>query len=57
MGELRGFEGQGIHGQFLYVNPTEEVVIVVTSAWPKPWDEALERQTYAVFEAFLKTLN
>ncbi len=57
MGELRGFEGQGIYGQFLYVNPTEDVVIVVTSVWPKPWDEALERETYAVFDAFLKALK
>ena len=57
MGELRGFEGQGIYRQFLYANPTEDVVIAVTSVWPKAWDDELERETYAVFEAFLKALK
>ena len=56
-GKLRGFEAQGIYGQFLYVNPAEHVVIVVTSVWPKPWDDALEFETYAVFDAFLKALK
>lgn len=30
------FAGEGIHGQFLYVNPAAKVVIVVWSAQPKP---------------------
>ena len=57
MGELRGFEAVGIHGQFVYVNATEDVVIAMTSVWPKAWDDELERETYAVFEAFLKAMK
>lgn len=57
MKELAGFEGQGIYGQFLYVNPAEKVVIVMTSVWPKPWDDGLEPETYAVFDAFIKALR
>ena len=57
MRELQGFEGQGIYGQFLYVNPAEQVVIVMTSVWPKPWDDGLEPETYAVFDAFIKALR
>jgi len=56
MRELSGFEAQGIYGQFLYVNPAEQVVIVMTSVWPKPWDDGLEPETYAVFDAFIKAL-
>jgi CubicO group peptidase (beta-lactamase class C family) len=55
--EIGGFEAQGIYGQFLYVNPAEQVVIVVTSVWPKPLDDGLEFETYAVFDAFLKALK
>ncbi|MBK7905103.1 MAG: beta-lactamase family protein [Gemmatimonadetes bacterium] len=32
----RAFSAQGIHGQFLYVNPAARVVIVVWSAQPAP---------------------
>jgi hypothetical protein len=28
--------GRGIHGQSLYINPKERVVVVVLSARPKP---------------------
>lgn len=30
------FFGQGIFGQFLYVDPATEVIVVVWSAWPQP---------------------
>jgi CubicO group peptidase (beta-lactamase class C family) len=30
------FTAQGIHGQYLYVNPTAQVVIVLWSARPHP---------------------
>jgi CubicO group peptidase (beta-lactamase class C family) len=32
----RAFSGEGIHGQFLYINPTVDVVIAMWSARPKP---------------------
>ena len=57
MRELSGFEARGIYGQFLYVNPAEEVVIVMTSVWPRPRDDGLEPETYAVFDAFIKALR
>ena len=30
------FEGRGIHGQKMYINPKEKLVIVLLSARPKP---------------------
>ncbi len=44
------FSGEGIHGQFLYINPTARVVIVLWSARPQPTGGALVDE-WAFFEA------
>lgn len=46
------FMAQGVHGQFLYVNPAKRLVIAAMAAWPDFWDDRLEMETYAVFDAF-----
>jgi CubicO group peptidase (beta-lactamase class C family) len=51
------FTGHGAYGQFLYVNPGEHLVIVLTSAWPGYWDYGLEAQAYGLFDAFAKALK
>jgi CubicO group peptidase (beta-lactamase class C family) len=56
-GEQHAFTGQGINGQFLYVNPVEHLVIVVTSVWRVSWSDDLEAQTYAIFDAFAEKLR
>jgi CubicO group peptidase (beta-lactamase class C family) len=48
-GPDHAFTAQGIHGQFVMVNPVLDLVVVKTSAWPVPWDDAKERETYAFF--------
>lgn len=45
------FTAQGIHGQFVLVDPVEKLVVVKLSSWPDAWDEAQERETYAFFDA------
>ncbi|RWM79939.1 MAG: class C beta-lactamase-related serine hydrolase [Mesorhizobium sp.] len=45
------FCGIGIHGQWLYVNPTAEVVIAKMSSQPEPVDEPLDLDMVAFFEA------
>jgi CubicO group peptidase (beta-lactamase class C family) len=45
------FEAQGIHGQFIYVNPARELVVVVASAWPEPWVFDHELEFYALIES------
>jgi CubicO group peptidase (beta-lactamase class C family) len=55
-GDDHAFTGQGVNGQFLYVNPAKQLVIVVTSAWPDWWSDDLEQHTYAVFDAVAKRL-
>jgi CubicO group peptidase (beta-lactamase class C family) len=51
-----GFDGGaffaiGIHGQWLYVDPSTEVVMVKMSSQPEPVDDPLDRQCVAFFQA------
>ena len=39
------FTGLGVHGQYLFVDHSADVVIVKTSAWPTQDDEARDRET------------
>ena len=39
----------GIHGQWLYINPSAEIVIAKTASQPEPVDDALDVQTLQVF--------
>jgi CubicO group peptidase (beta-lactamase class C family) len=50
------FTSQGIFGQFLYINPREDVVAVVWSAWRSAWDDHAEMETYAVLGAAVALL-
>jgi CubicO group peptidase (beta-lactamase class C family) len=54
---LGGYEAQGVHGQVLYINPREKLVIVATSAWPKAWDDELDGQLHEIFWAFKEELH
>ncbi len=51
------FTAQGIFGQFLYVNPKEDVVAVVWSAWRSAWDDHAEMETYALLGAAVERLR
>jgi len=51
------FTAHGIFGQFLYVNPNENVVAVVWSAWRDPWDDHAEMETYALLGGAVKQLQ
>ena len=49
------FEAQGIHGQFIYVNPENRLVVVVMSAWPEAWILSHEFEFYALLSALNKS--
>lgn len=51
------FTAWGSRGQYIFVNSPQRVVIAATSAWPVPYSERLERQTWAVFHAFVEALR
>lgn len=44
------FVALGINGQFIYIDPTENFVVVSTASWPDYWDADLEREFYAIAE-------
>jgi hypothetical protein len=50
------FSGVGIHGQYLYINPTAKVVIVVWSAQPKPTGGAVIDE-WAFFQSVVDALR
>lgn len=50
-GERRPFTGVGIHGQYLYVDPEADVVIVKTSAWPTADDASRDAESVTALRA------
>jgi CubicO group peptidase (beta-lactamase class C family) len=50
------FTGEGIHGQFLYINPAVNLVIVVWSARPRPSGGAVVDE-WAFFDAVSEALR
>jgi len=56
-GERRAFTGIGIHGQYLYVDPVADVVVVKLSAWPAEDDEGLDYETIAAIQATIRHLE
>lgn len=51
------FSAQGIFGQYLHIDPSEDLVAVVWSAWLSPSDQALEDETYAMLAAATAALR
>jgi CubicO group peptidase (beta-lactamase class C family) len=45
------FTAQGIHGQFVLVDPVEHLVVVKLSSWRHAWEDDKEAETYAFFAA------
>jgi CubicO group peptidase (beta-lactamase class C family) len=56
-GEDHAFTAEGINGQFIYVNPREKLVIVVTNVWKDWWSSDLEDHTHAIFASFAERLR
>ncbi|MBL0170320.1 MAG: serine hydrolase [Gemmatimonadaceae bacterium] len=52
----RAFAAEGIHGQFLYINPAAQVVIVVQSAQPKPTGGAVI-DDWSFFDAVVESVR
>ncbi len=50
-GPQHRYSAEGIHGQFVFVDPTTKVVVAVLSAWPEAWDEDKAAEALAFFAA------
>ena len=55
-GPRRAFTGLGVHGQYLFVDPEADVVIVKCSAWPTQDDEERDRETIAALRQIAEHL-
>ncbi len=55
--EHHSFTAEGIHGQFVMVDPIEHVVVVKLSAWEHAWDDSMSEETFAFFEAVTHALK
>jgi len=51
------FVALGAFGQFLYVHPAEQLVIVIQSAWPGYRDSDAETETFALLGAAVRALR
>lgn len=49
-GATGAFTAQGINGQFVYVDPSRDLVVVQSAVWPEWWDDNLEH----MFNDFVK---
>ena len=48
------YEGQGVYGQFVFIAPDADVVIIKLSHWPDAWVDEKEMESYAFFEAVIE---
>src|SRR5262249_45824296 len=55
-GDHQAFTGLGVHGQYLFVDPVADVVIVKCSAWPTADDELRDRETISAFQQFVEQI-
>jgi CubicO group peptidase (beta-lactamase class C family) len=53
----RAYSAEGVHGQFIFVNPAHDVVIAMTSAWPVAWDDDSWGEVMAAFGAIIRALG
>ncbi len=51
------FTALGAHGQFIFVNPTEQVVVAIQSAWRQLHDSDAMTETVALLRAVMRALR
>jgi CubicO group peptidase (beta-lactamase class C family) len=51
------YEALGIFGQAIRINPSEDLIIVTSSAWPKATDRHFDENSNAYFSAVTKALH
>jgi CubicO group peptidase (beta-lactamase class C family) len=51
------FSAIGAFGQYIYVNPTERVVVAIQSDWPQHHDAEAAAETFALVGAAVRALR
>jgi CubicO group peptidase (beta-lactamase class C family) len=55
-GSRQAFTGLGVHGQYLFVDPVQKVVIVKCSAWPEQDNARLDLETITALQQIAEQL-
>jgi CubicO group peptidase (beta-lactamase class C family) len=56
-GDAHAFSAEGVFFQFIYVDPSNNLVIAKTSAFDDFWDDKLEEETWAAYRAVGESLK
>ncbi|HKM99913.1 MAG TPA: serine hydrolase [Candidatus Binataceae bacterium] len=56
-GPDHAYSAEGVNFQFIYISPSDNLVIVKTSAFPTAWNNNLALETYAAFDAIREALR
>ncbi len=51
------FSAEGVHGQFIYVDPEHDLVIAKASSWPEAWTDEHGAMAFAAFDAIARFLS
>jgi CubicO group peptidase (beta-lactamase class C family) len=51
------FEAQGLYGQHMYIDPAEDLVVVVWNAWLTPGNFQAEKETWSLFAGIVQALR
>ncbi len=51
------FSANGAYGQFIFVNPAEQVVVAIQSAWRQASDSDATGETVALLRAAVRALR
>jgi CubicO group peptidase (beta-lactamase class C family) len=51
------FTAQGVNGQFVYVDPANDLVVVQTAVWDDWWIDEAEEEFYALARSLAEVLN
>ena len=51
------FTAQGVNGQFVYVDPQSDLVVVQTAVWHDWWDDDAEEEFYALCRSLAAVLT
>ena len=51
------YAAEGVFGQFIWIDPSSNVVIAMQSAWPTAWDDTYEDEVIGLFQQIATKLD
>jgi CubicO group peptidase (beta-lactamase class C family) len=51
------FQADGSRGQSIFIDPSRELVVVRSSAWPTDWVEVYDNQTHEFYDGLMEFID